>query len=63
MTLNRRRAVPLWLLGLFTFSGPVGMHIFVLPAAVKDLHATSAALELTISLSTSCRSRLRPPQL
>jgi len=52
MTLNRRRAVPLWLLGLFTFSGPVGMHIFVpaLPAAVKDLHATPAALELTISL-------------
>jgi MFS transporter, DHA1 family, multidrug resistance protein len=52
MTLNRQRAVPLWLLGLFTFSGPVGMHIFVpaLPAAVKDLHATPAALELTISL-------------
>src|SRR3984885_1978564 len=47
-----RRAVPLWLLGLLTFSGPVGMHIFVpaLPAAAKDLHATPAALELTISL-------------
>jgi DHA1 family bicyclomycin/chloramphenicol resistance-like MFS transporter len=44
--------VPLWLLGLFTFTGPVGMHIFVpaLPAAGKDLHATPAALELTISL-------------
>ena len=43
---------PLWLLGLLTFSGPVGMHIFVpaLPAAAKDLHATPAALELTISL-------------
>ena len=52
MSLNRRRAVPLWLLGLFTFSGPVGMHIFVpaLPAAAKDLHATPAALELTVSL-------------
>ena len=52
MNLSRRRAVPLWLLGLFTFSGPVGMHIFVpaLPAAAKDLHATPAALELTISL-------------
>ncbi len=52
MNLTRRRAVPLWLLGLFTFSGPVGMHIFVpaLPAAAKDLHATPAALELTISL-------------
>jgi len=47
-----RRAVPLWLLGLFTFSGTLGMHIFVpaLPAAAKDLHATPAALELTISL-------------
>jgi MFS transporter, DHA1 family, multidrug resistance protein len=47
-----RRAIPLWLLGLFTFSGTVGMHVFVpaLPAAAKDLHATPAALELTISL-------------
>jgi len=47
-----RRAVPLWLLGLLTFSGPVGIHIFVpaLPAAAKDLHATPTALELTISL-------------
>jgi MFS transporter, DHA1 family, multidrug resistance protein len=46
------RTVPLWLLGLFTFCGTVGMHIFVpaLPAAAKDLHATPAALELTISL-------------
>jgi MFS transporter, DHA1 family, multidrug resistance protein len=52
MTLNHRRAVPLWLLGLFTFCGTVGMHVFVpaLPAAAKDLHATPAALELTISL-------------
>jgi MFS transporter, DHA1 family, multidrug resistance protein len=49
---TRPRAVPLWLLGLLTFSGPVGMHIFVpaLPVAAKDLHATPAALELTISL-------------
>ena len=46
------RAVALWLLGLLTFSGPVGMHIFVpaLPAAATDLHATPIALELTISL-------------
>ena len=53
MSLGRRLpVVPLWLLGLFTFSGPVGMHIFVpaLPAAAKDLHATPAALELTVSL-------------
>jgi MFS transporter, DHA1 family, multidrug resistance protein len=53
MKLFRRRPVPpLWLLGLLTFSGPVGMHIFVpaLPAAAENLHATPAALELTISL-------------
>jgi DHA1 family bicyclomycin/chloramphenicol resistance-like MFS transporter len=53
MKLIRQGAVPpLWLLGLFTFSGPVGMHIFVpaLPAAAKDLHATPAALGLTVSL-------------
>ncbi len=53
MKLSRRRAVPpLWLLGLLTFSGPVGMHIFVpaLPAAAENLHSTPAALELTISL-------------
>ena len=50
--IRRRVAPPLWLLGLFTFSGTLGMHIFVpaLPAAAKDLHATPAALELTISL-------------
>jgi MFS transporter, DHA1 family, multidrug resistance protein len=52
MKLIRRPAVPLWLLGLFTFSGTLGMHIFVpaLPMAAKDLHATPAALELTVSL-------------
>jgi MFS transporter, DHA1 family, multidrug resistance protein len=53
MKLIRRRPVPpLWLLGLLTFSGPVGMHIFVpaLPAAAENLHATPAALELTISV-------------
>jgi DHA1 family bicyclomycin/chloramphenicol resistance-like MFS transporter len=52
MTGNRRILVPLWLLGLFTFSGPVGMHIFVpaLPAAARDLHAPAAELQLTVSL-------------
>jgi MFS transporter, DHA1 family, multidrug resistance protein len=52
MNLSRGPVVPLWLLGLFTFSGPVGMHIFVpaLPAAARDLHATPAALDLTVSL-------------
>jgi MFS transporter, DHA1 family, multidrug resistance protein len=50
--IRRRPVPPLWLLGLLTFSGPVGMHIFVpaLPAAAQNLHATPAALELTISL-------------
>ena len=53
MKFIRRPGVPpLWLLGLFIFCGPVGMHIFVpaLPEAARDLHATPAALELTISL-------------
>ena len=46
----RRPVPPLWLLGLLTFSGPVGMHIFVpaLPAAAKDLHATPVAMEMTL---------------
>jgi MFS family permease len=50
--IRRRPVPPLWLLGLLTFSGPVGMHIFVpaLPTAAKDLHATPVALEMTISL-------------
>ncbi len=52
MTAKRRILVPLWLLGLFTFSGPVGMHIFVpaLPAAARDLQAPAAELQLTVSL-------------
>ncbi len=52
MTAKRRAIAPLWLLGLFTFSGPVGMHIFVpaLPAAAADLHAPASELQLTVSL-------------
>ncbi len=52
MTVKRLAVVPLWLLGLFTFSGPVGMHIFVpaLPAAAADLHASASELQLTVSL-------------
>jgi DHA1 family bicyclomycin/chloramphenicol resistance-like MFS transporter len=52
MTSQSRLFAPLWLLGLFTFSGPVGMHIFVpaLPAAAADLRASPAALQLTVSL-------------
>ena len=48
----KRPIVPLWLLGLFTFSGPVGMHVFVpaLPQAARDLHAPATALQLTVSL-------------
>ena len=48
----RRAAVPLWLLGLFILSGTLGMHIFVpaLPETARDLHATTATVELTISL-------------
>ena len=52
MKLIRRSVPPLWLLGLLTFSGTVGMHIFVpaLPAAAENLHTTPAAVQLTISL-------------
>jgi MFS transporter, DHA1 family, multidrug resistance protein len=52
MTSSQRLVVPLWLLGLFTFSGPLGMHIFVpaLPAATQDLHSTPGVLQLTVSL-------------
>ena len=44
--------VPLWLLALFTFSGTVAMHIFVpaLPFAAESLHASVAAMQLTVSL-------------
>ena len=53
MKLARRgAAVPLWLLGLFILCGTLGMHIFVpaLPETARDLHATAATVELTISL-------------
>jgi len=43
---------PLWLLALFTFSGTLGVHIFVpaLTLAGRDLHASNAAMQMTISL-------------
>ncbi len=46
------KLAPLWLLGLITFSGTLAMHIFVpaLPAAARDLHASSAAIQLTMSV-------------
>jgi MFS transporter, DHA1 family, multidrug resistance protein len=48
----RRLRVPLWLLALFTFSGTLGMHIFVpaLPIAGKDLGAGIGAMQMTVSL-------------
>ncbi len=46
------KLAPLWLLGLITFSGTLAMHIFApaLPAAARDLHASSAAIQLTMSV-------------
>ncbi|MFH5923284.1 multidrug effflux MFS transporter [Roseomonas xinghualingensis] len=46
------KRVPLWLLAMITFSGTVGMYIFVpgLPQAAVDLGATTGAMQLTISL-------------
>ncbi|WP_245215556.1 multidrug effflux MFS transporter [Pararoseomonas baculiformis] len=47
-----RRHVPLWLLALITFSGTVGMYVFVpaLPSAAAELGATTGAMQLTVSL-------------
>ncbi len=47
-----RRTVPLWVLALVAFSGTLAMHIFVpaLPRAQADLGASTAAMQLTISL-------------
>lgn len=44
--------VPLWLLALFVFSGTLAMHVFVpaLPYAAETLHASSGAMQLTVSL-------------
>lgn len=44
--------VPLWLLALFTLSGPIAMHMLVpaLPHAARDLGASVGAMQLTISL-------------
>ncbi|MDZ5460061.1 multidrug effflux MFS transporter [Azohydromonas lata] len=47
-----RVAPPLWLLVLVTFSGTLAMHMFVpaLPLVARELHATTAAAQLSISL-------------
>jgi DHA1 family bicyclomycin/chloramphenicol resistance-like MFS transporter len=49
---SRRVHAPLWLLALATFSGTLGMHIFVpaLPSAAADLGTGIAAMQTTISL-------------
>jgi len=48
----RRRHAPLWLLALATFSGTMGMHIFVpaLPSAAADLGASFGTMQMTVSL-------------
>lgn len=50
--LGAKRHIPVWLLGLITFSGTLAMHIFVpaLPAAAKDLGASIGEMQLTVSL-------------
>jgi DHA1 family bicyclomycin/chloramphenicol resistance-like MFS transporter len=47
-----RPHVPLWLLGLLTFSGTLAMHIFVpaLPIAGAELGAGAAAMQITVSV-------------
>ncbi len=47
-----RRAAPLWLLVLVTFSGTLAMHMFVpaLPVAARDLGVDAAAIRRTISV-------------
>lgn len=47
-----RPLVPLWLLALFTFSGTLGMHIFVpaLPSAGAELGAGADVMQWTVSL-------------
>ena len=49
---DRLPNAPLWLLALITFSGTLGMHIFVpaLPFAASDLGAGIGEMQLTISL-------------
>ncbi len=48
----RNPSPPLWLLVLVTFGGTLAMHMFVpaLPLVARELHATPAAAQSTISL-------------
>ena len=45
-------AVPLWLLSMFTLTGPIAMHMLVpgLPHAARELGAGIGTMQLTISL-------------
>lgn len=47
-----RPHVPLWLIGLLTFSGTLAMHIFVpaLPSAAADLGVGTSTMQATIGL-------------
>ncbi len=49
---SARPPVPLWLLALFTLSGPIAMHMLVpaLPHAARELGASVGTMQLTISL-------------
>ncbi|WP_315926598.1 multidrug effflux MFS transporter [Mesorhizobium sp. SP-1A] len=48
---GRKGHAPLWLLAMITLSGTLAMHIFVpaLPLAARDLGASAAATQLTLS--------------
>ncbi|WP_298232541.1 multidrug effflux MFS transporter [uncultured Azohydromonas sp.] len=52
MNPSRNTSPPLWLLVLVTFGGTLAMHMFVpaLPLVARELHATPAAAQSTISL-------------
>jgi DHA1 family bicyclomycin/chloramphenicol resistance-like MFS transporter len=52
MSSLRNASPPLWLLVLVTFGGTLAMHMFVpaLPMVARELHATPAAAQSTISL-------------
>ena len=47
-----RPGAPLWLLALFTFSGTLGIHVFVpaMPDAARDLGAGGGAMQMTVSV-------------
>ncbi len=52
MNLALAKPSPLWLLALITLNGTLAMHIFVpaLPAVARDLHASAAEAQMTLSV-------------